>query len=109
MVNEATFFTKLFALQPAVVRGFIVTVIGLIAASTGAVIDDKTTTLIITFVMSLLGIGAALFIKPAVTPNAKVVVADDTPLDTVSTLKSGPAVSNASDADILAAAKGIAA
>lgn len=106
MPETPTLWEKLFKLSPAVVRSFILTLVGL-AASVGVVaIDDKQTSLIVNFVLAFFALGAGLVIKPAVTPNAKVVIRDETPLASVSTLVPGDAVpAAASNAEILDAAK----
>lgn len=90
--EETSWIKQLATLDPAVVRGLIVSVFGLIAAVAGVTIADGTVQNVITVVLGLLGILAAVVIRPAVTPNAKVVVKDETPLEPVATIVAGPAV-----------------
>lgn len=90
--EEATpWWVRFFTLQPALVRGFLLTLFGLLASAGVLVIDDKMVSLIVNFALAFLGLGAAVVIKPSVTPNAKVVVRDETPLASISTLVAGDA------------------
>lgn len=97
MPNEPTWWQKLVKLDPALVRGFIVTVFALLATVLNKTIDDSTVQTVISFVVALFGLIAAIFIRPAVTPNAKVIVRDDTPLAETPTIVPGEAVVEAED------------
>jgi hypothetical protein len=100
--TEATWWEKLLKLDPALVRGFIVTVVGLIGAVLKVTVLEGTVDDIVTFVLALLGILAGILIRPSVTPNAKVVVRDATPLNEVPTLQAGAAVVAPEDKDTVA-------
>jgi hypothetical protein len=79
--KTAGFMERLTTLEPAMIRGFIVTVFGLVAAIFGTQIDSQTVDLVITFVLALLGLITALFIRPSVTANKKVLAYIRDPLE----------------------------
>lgn len=97
MDTEPTWWQKLVKLDPALVRGFIVTLFGLIGAILKVTVLTGTVDTVVTFVLALFGLIAAVFIRPAVTPNAKVIVRDDTPLSDESTIVPGEATAKATD------------
>ena len=90
--ENATWWERLLKLDPALVRGFVVTIIGLVGAVLKVTVLEGPVDSIVTFVLALFGILTAVLIRPAVTPNAKVVVRDETPLDEFPTLQAGSAV-----------------
>lgn len=91
MESEAPWWEKLVKLDPALVRAFIVTVFALIAVTFNITVLDGTVENVINFVLALSSIIAAVWIRPAVTPNAKVLAYDDTPLSPQPTIKAGEA------------------
>lgn len=96
--QEGTWWQKLVKLDPALVRGFIVTLFGLLGAVLKVTVLDGTVDTVVTFVLAVFGLVAAIFIRPSVTPNAKVIVRDDAPLSSVSDIQPGPAVAKPTDA-----------
>lgn len=96
-MQEPTWWQKLLKLEPAVIRGFIVSLVAFLAVILGHQFADKDVETIINFVVTLFSLLAALWIRPAVTANPKVIVYDDTPLASVSTIKSGDAVAAPTD------------
>lgn len=109
-MNEPTWWEKLVKLDPALVRGFIVTVFGLLALILGNQFGTEDVETVINFIVGLFALVAAVWIKPSVTPNAKVIVYDDTPLNAVPTIESGEAtVPPQYDHAVEKAAKGEAA
>lgn len=91
--DNGTWWQRLLKLDPAIFRGILVAVAALLLQVVGhTVVDDSVIDAIIDIFTGVSAIVAAVTIRPAVTPNAKVVVRDDTPLARVSTLQPGPAV-----------------
>jgi hypothetical protein len=80
-----------------VIRGFVVSLAAFLAVILGHKFADGDVETIINFVVTLFSLLAALWIRPAVVPNNKVIVYDDTPLATVSTIKPGDAVAAPTD------------
>jgi hypothetical protein len=95
--EEPTWWQKLVKLDPALVRGFIVTLFGLLGAVLKVTVLTGTVDTVVTFILALFGLVAAVFIRPSVTPNAKVIVADDTPLSPEATIVAGEAVAKPTD------------
>lgn len=96
-MQEPTWWQKLLKLEPAVIRGFVVSLVAFLAVILGHKFADGDVETIINFVVTLFSLLAALWIRPAVTANNKVIVYDDTPLATVSTIKAGNVVATPTD------------
>lgn len=92
MTENPSWLERIAALDPAIVRGAIVAVIGLVVAVTGKIIDDATVDLIVNVVLVLLTLLAAIVIRPAVTPNAKVIALKPDPVNQPDRIESGEAV-----------------
>lgn len=73
MDDQPTWWQKLLELDPALVRGFVVTVFALAGTLLGKQFGDDTVQNVIQFVTILSGLLAAVLIKPKVTANAKVL------------------------------------
>jgi hypothetical protein len=101
METEPTWWQRLIKLDPALVRGFIVTIVALGATVLNTTVTDDAVQTVVNFVIGLFALVAAIFIRPAVTPNAKVVTRDDTPLSATPTLVPGPAATALPDEDDL--------
>lgn len=101
-MNENSFWWKLTHLEPAIVRGFIVAVVGLLSAF-GVLISPEIPDQLIVFIGAITAMIQALWTRAAVTPNAKVVVYTEDPTD--ATVYAGEASTNASDNAVLAAAR----
>jgi len=97
MENDAPWWQKLVTLDPALVRGLILSIVALFGTVLKVTVLTGTADTIVTFVLSAFALVAAVWIRPSVTPNAKVVVYDDTPLAPVATIKPGEATVKAED------------
>lgn len=91
MESNPNFLQRLAALDPAILRGTILAIVGLVAVVTGSAIDNSTVELIINAAVALLALVAALVIRPAVTPNAKVIAFKPNPIDAPSWVAAGEA------------------
>ena len=91
MEQEATWWEKLLKLDPALVRGFIVTVFAIAGTVLKWKVLEGDADLIASGVLSLFALLAAILIRGGVTPNVKVIVRDDTPLNSVPTIEAGEA------------------
>lgn len=94
MSENPGIWERLSSLQPALVRAIIVGIVGVIVVVTGKQIDDGTVDMVVNIIMILLPIVAGLFIKRAVTPNAKVVVLQPDPVNAPEVLAPGAAVAD---------------
>lgn len=92
MQESPNFWQRLAALDPAILRATIVGVIGIVTAIIGHSIDNSTVDLITNLILGVLAIVAGLVIRPAVTPNAKVLAFKPNPIDAPNRIKSGEAV-----------------
>lgn len=86
-----SFFWKLFNLQPAVWRGLVTAVFALLAAI-GIKVAADVPDVVFLVVLALLPILQGVWTKGAVTPNAKVVVKVDDPIDAPNDISAGEAV-----------------
>lgn len=91
MTENPSFLQRLAALNPAVVRSIIVAVVALIVLVTGKAVDDNTVDTIVSVVLLLLPIVAGLFIRAAVTPNAKVIAFKPDPVEAPEVIHPGEA------------------
>jgi hypothetical protein len=81
---------RFFKLEPALVRGILVAIAGLVAQILGrTVIDNDTIDLLIDLFTGLSAVLATIWTRGAVTANAKVVVANENPLGQTPVLVSG--------------------
>lgn len=90
MNENKNWFQKLLALDPLVVRGFITTLVGLVGAF-GITVTEGTSQAIIGFTLALLGLLTAIWGRPAVTPNAKVLAFQPRPIDAPQIVEAGEA------------------
>lgn len=88
---EATWWQKLLKLEPSVVTGFIISLFAVVGTVLGVTFAEDTVQTVISFVVALSALLSTLLLRNKVTPNTKVVVRDDTPLDAVTTIRPGPA------------------
>jgi hypothetical protein len=91
MTENPGFLERLTSLNPAVVRGVVVAVVALIVLITGKAIDDSTVDVIANVILLLLPIVAGLFIRPAVTANAKVIALKPDPVGAPNVIAPGEA------------------
>lgn len=89
--KEPSAWQKLVTLEPALVRGLIVSLFAVVASVLNVSFAQGTVENVINLVISLFALLAAVLIRGAVTPNAKVVVRDDTPLQDEATIAAGKA------------------
>lgn len=96
---------KRFAsLNPALFRGLIVSVISLLALL-GVAVTPGLPDALMAVISSLSALIAAVWIRPGVTPNDKVVVYMPDPEGLPATVRPGAAVPQTSDARIITAAR----
>lgn len=81
MNKEPSAWQKLVTLEPALVRGIIVSLFAVLASVLNTTFANGTVENVVNLVISTFALLAAVLIRGAVTPNAKVVVRDDAPLD----------------------------
>lgn len=79
-MRKVSWIERVATLEPALVRGFIVTAFGLVTIIFGSVVDNETVDLVVKFVLTLLGLISAIVIRPAVTANGKVLAFVRNPL-----------------------------
>jgi len=91
MTENPGFLERLTALNPAVVRSIIVAVVAVIVLITGKAIDDSTVDIVANVILLLLPIVAGLFIRKAVTPNAKVIALKPDPVGAPNVIEAGEA------------------
>ena len=103
VATSTGFFKKFIALDPLLVRGFVMAVIGLLTV-TGLVVTEGNQEAILGFVMALLTILTALWGRPAVTPNIKVLAFKPDPIDHPYLIESGNATASLDQVDDVVAA-----
>lgn len=101
--DQADFWWRLVHLDPAILRGAVMSVIALVATF-GLIVGDAKQAAIITAIGSILALVQALWTRKAVTPNAKVVVYKPDPIKAPDLVVPGPAVSS----DVVAVANAAA-
>lgn len=101
--DQADFWWRLVNLDPAIWRGAVMSVIGLIAAF-GLIVNDQTQGAILTTIASILALVQALWTRKAVTPNVKVVVYKPDPIKAPDLVVPGAAISS----DVIAVANAAA-
>ena len=90
MDQNPTWFQKMLALDPLIVRGVILSFFGLLGA-VGLSQTDGTAEAVLGFAMGLLALLGAIWGRPAVTPNAKVLAYQPRPIDAPQLVKAGEA------------------
>lgn len=85
------FLEKLAKLDPAIVRALIITVVGIVGAIVGHQVGNEVVDTIVNFALALLALVAGLVIRPAVTPNAKVLAYKPNPVDAPNLIAPGEA------------------
>lgn len=103
MEPQDTFWWRLTHLDPAVYKGLVVAVIGLLAAL-GIVIAPGIPDQVIGLVVAVMAIVQGIWTRRDVTPNAKVVAYLPDPFEPHA-IEAGNAATTASDRAILEAAK----
>jgi hypothetical protein len=103
MEPQDTFWWRLVHLDPAVFRGLVVAIVGLLATLGVAVAPGLPDSLIVVIVMGMAVI-QGLWTRNGVTPNAKVVTYLADP-SKPSAILPGDATTTASDSKILTAAR----
>jgi hypothetical protein len=99
-----TFWWKLVHLDPALIRGLVMAGV-LVASSLGILISPDVPNSFIGFIAALLAIIQAVWTRQAVTPNAKVAVIVPDPINAPGIVKPGNAVTDATPAAIIDAAR----
>lgn len=103
-MTKDSFWWRLVHLEPAVWRGAVVAVVALVGAF-GIVVAPAIPDALLAAWVPLAAIVQALWTRPAVTANARVVVEAPDPVNRPGRVVAGDAVTGASDALILAAAR----
>lgn len=98
------FWYRLVHLDPALFRGLVVAVVALLA-SVGIVVSPALADNLVLVVVALAALVQALWTKPAVTPNEKVVVYVPDPVKKPDELAPGQATVVATDREIIKAAR----
>lgn len=98
------FWYRLVHLDPALFRGLVMAVVALLA-SVGIAVTPALPDALIAVVAIVFAIVQALWTKPAVTPNEKVVVYVPDPVKKPDELAPGEATVLASDREIIKAAR----
>lgn len=89
--KDPSAWQKLITLEPALLRGLIVSAFAVVASVLNTAFAQGTIENFVNLVISTFALLAAVLIRNSVTPNAKVVVRDDTPLQDEATIVAGEA------------------
>lgn len=100
---ENTFWWRLTHLEPAIYKGIIVGLVGLLAAF-GVVISPELPDQLLFFITAAMTLVQALWTKASVTPNAKVLAYLADPAKP-KVITSGEAMTTATDAAIITAVR----
>lgn len=103
-VDKNGFWYRLVHLDPALFRGLVVAVVALLA-SIGILVSPDLADSLVGAVVALSAIVQALWTKPAVTPNDKVVVYVPDPVSQPGQVAPGNAVTSATNSEIVEAAR----
>jgi len=95
---------RLVHLEPALFRGIILAVVGLLG-TLGIVIAPQVPDSLLGFLIAVLALVQAIWTRQAVTPNAKVAVSVPDPVNAPQTVAAGDAVTTATSRDIVSAAR----
>lgn len=95
--DDAGFWWKLVHLNPTLWRGLIIAVVSLLAA-VGITVASGLQDATFAFIVAVVAVVQALWTKPAVTANKKVVVYKPDPVESPNVLASGEAMSQDVDA-----------
>lgn len=98
---EESFWWRITHLEPAIFKGLILSLVGILAAF-GVHVSDAVPDGLIGFIIAGLAFAQALWTRRSVTPNAKVVAYVD---NDGTTLRAGEATTSADAGTILAAAR----
>src|SRR3954466_2227888 len=103
MDPQDSFWWRLTHLEPAVYKGLVTAIVGLLV-TLGVVISPNVPDQLITVIVAAMAVVQALWTRGSVTPNAKVVVALSNAFEPHRVV-AGEATTTASDSAILEAAK----
>lgn len=101
---QDTFWWRLVHLDPALLRGLVVALVLLLGGLGVSIATDVPDT-VVTAIAAFLAIVQALWTRPAVTANARVVVAAPDPVNRPGRVVAGEAVTTATSDAILDAAR----
>lgn len=101
MPENDSFWWRITHLEPAIFKGLILALVGILA-SFGVHVSEAVPDSLIGFIIAALALIQAVWVRRSVTPNAKVVsyVGSDG-----HTLRAGEATTTAGDAAVIAAAR----
>jgi len=95
---------KFAAMDPALIRGIVVAIVGLLS-SLGIAVSPQLPDTLIGVVLAVLAIVQALWTRTAVTPNAKVAVVVPDPINAPEIVAAGEAATTAPNHEIISAAR----
>jgi hypothetical protein len=90
--EDANLWWRLVHLNPVILRGAIVSIFSILA-TTGLIVGDKKEEAIVTGIFSFVALVQAVWTKPSVTPNQKVIAYKPDPVDEPTKVVAGPAIS----------------
>lgn len=102
-MDRDTFLWRVVHLEPALLRGVVMAVVALLAGF-GIVVSPDVPDATVLVLVAVLALVQAVWTRPAVTANARVVVEAPEPVRQPDAVVAGEAVTRASNADILGAA-----
>jgi hypothetical protein len=105
-MKEGTFWWRLVHLEPTILRGALVGILGL-AGAFGILGLDFLPDTILGFWVPLMALIQVLITRPAVTANARVVVEAPNPISQPGIVVAGEATTEATSREILEAAKDV--
>jgi len=106
MSDKDTVWWRLVHLEPTVLRGAITGTVGLAAAG-GILISPGLPDALLGALVPILALVQLLWTRPAVTANARVAVEVPDPVRDPGTVVSGAAVTTATGAEIITAARSV--
>lgn len=89
--NKPNAWQRISQLNPAVLRGILVGLFGVVTLVTGKAIDDSVIDTVCNVILLILPVIAGIFIRRAVTPNAKVIAFQPNPIDEPHVIEAGEA------------------
>lgn len=105
MEDRNSVWWKIVNLNPVLLRGAVVALVGLLGSLGILVAPGLPDNLVLVFT-AILAIVQAIWTKPSVTPNARVAVAVPDPVNKPEEVVSGEAVTTATNVEIVEAARG---
>jgi hypothetical protein len=102
-MDQNSVWWRIVHLEPALWRGVVVAAVALLS-SVGVVVAPAVPDTLVLFIVAAAALVQAVWTRPAVTANARVVVRAPDPIDQPAKVEAGEAVTEASNKAILEAA-----